>query len=96
MASVFIPASWFNGRIKEITLEDRTFIRRITKGSSLQGDRVIYQKALMQEIRFRREQGLPFEHLLDRVPAMTPRQASVHGDELEGDEDEVEEPPQVD
>lgn len=77
---------------KQVTLEDRSFVRRITKGSSLQGDRVIYQKALTQEIRFRREEQLPFEHLLDPVPGA--RQASVLEDELESDE-EVEEPPQV-
>ena len=79
---------------KQVTLEDRSFVCHITKGSSLQGDRVIYQKALTQEICFRREEQLPFEHLLDHVPGA--RQASVHGDELESDEEIEEEPPQVD
>lgn len=32
------------------TLEGRSFIRRITRGSSLDGDRVIYQKAVDLEI----------------------------------------------
>ena len=77
---------------KQVTLEDRTFIRRITKGSNLQGDRVIYQKALTQEIRFCQEQNLPFEHLLGRVPGA--REASVHGEELESDEETEEELPQ--
>lgn len=79
---------------KQITLEDRSFVRRITKGSSLQGDRVIYQKALTQEIRFRRDMQLPFEHLLDHAPGA--RQASVHEDELESDEEIEQESPQVD
>ncbi|KAA8644959.1 hypothetical protein EYZ11_008157 [Aspergillus tanneri] len=79
---------------KEVTLEDRTFIRRITRGSSLQGDRVIYQKALTQEVRFRRDQGLPYEHLLDRIPGM--RQTSLSGDEDLENEVIGDESPEVD
>ncbi|KAF7173681.1 hypothetical protein CNMCM5623_005905 [Aspergillus felis] len=50
----------------QVTLEDRAFIRRITRGSSIQGDQVIYQKALTQEVRYRRSEGLPYQHLLPR------------------------------
>lgn len=50
----------------QVTLEDRAFVRRITRGSSIQGDRVIYQKALTQEVRYRRSEGLPYQHLLPR------------------------------
>ncbi|THC90153.1 hypothetical protein EYZ11_010380 [Aspergillus tanneri] len=47
---------WKDG---QVTLEDRSFIRRITQGSNLQGDRVIYQKAMASEVLYRQEEGLP-------------------------------------
>lgn len=40
------------------TLEGRTFIRRITSGSSLDGDRVLYQKAQEMESTYRKKHGL--------------------------------------
>ncbi|CDM36275.1 unnamed protein product [Penicillium roqueforti FM164] len=42
----------------KFTLEGRTFIRRITAGSALDGDRVIYQKAEELEDTYRRKHGL--------------------------------------
>ncbi|OJJ42037.1 hypothetical protein ASPZODRAFT_147845 [Penicilliopsis zonata CBS 506.65] len=41
-----------------ITLEGRPFIRRITTGSTLDGDRVIYQKAKELETAYRKKAGL--------------------------------------
>ena len=40
------------------TVEGRSFIRRITMGSSLDGDRTIYQKAMEMEKAYRENQGL--------------------------------------
>ncbi|KUM61393.1 hypothetical protein ACN42_g5718 [Penicillium freii] len=40
------------------TVEGRSFIRRITMGSSLDGDRTIYQKAIEMEKAYRENQGL--------------------------------------
>ncbi|KAJ5946388.1 hypothetical protein N7454_003227 [Penicillium verhagenii] len=40
------------------TLEGRSFIRRITVGSALDGDRVIYQKAEELELSYRQKHGL--------------------------------------
>ncbi|CAI7615416.1 unnamed protein product [Penicillium pancosmium] len=40
------------------SLEGRAFIRRITTGSALDGDRVIYQKANEHEIAYRKKYGL--------------------------------------
>jgi hypothetical protein len=50
-----ILIKWTDG---VVTLEDQTFIHCITKGSALQGDRVIYQKALDQETHYYRATGL--------------------------------------
>jgi hypothetical protein len=69
-----------------VTLEDRAFLRRVTHGSSLQGDKVIYQKALKSELLYRQEQGLPYEHLMDRLAASkarTPVATQEDDDELE-------------
>ncbi|CEJ55669.1 hypothetical protein PMG11_01917 [Penicillium brasilianum] len=41
-----------------ITLEGRSFIRRITSGSALDGDRLIYQKAEELETAYRKKNGL--------------------------------------
>jgi hypothetical protein len=41
-----------------ITLEGRPFMRRITSGSTLDGDRVIYQKAEELETAYRERHGL--------------------------------------
>ncbi|KAJ5461037.1 uncharacterized protein N7458_002589 [Penicillium daleae] len=46
-----------------ITLEGRSFIRRISTGSALDGDRVIYQKAEELETAYRERHGL--EDLVD-------------------------------
>jgi hypothetical protein len=40
------------------TLEGRSFIRRITASSALDGDRVIYQKAEELETAYREKHGL--------------------------------------
>ncbi|CAG8881165.1 unnamed protein product, partial [Penicillium egyptiacum] len=40
------------------TVEGRSFIRRITMGSSLDGDKTIYQKAMEMEKAYREDQGL--------------------------------------
>ncbi|KAJ6118837.1 hypothetical protein N7471_013457 [Penicillium samsonianum] len=40
------------------TVEGRSFIRRITMGSSLDGDKTIYQKAVEMEKAYRKDQGL--------------------------------------
>ncbi|KAJ5504616.1 hypothetical protein N7463_007490 [Penicillium fimorum] len=40
------------------TIEGRSFIRRITMGSSLDGDKTIYQKAMEMEKSYRENQGL--------------------------------------
>ncbi|KAJ5927155.1 hypothetical protein N7516_008928 [Penicillium verrucosum] len=45
------------------TVEGRSFIRRITMGSSLDGDKTIYQKAIEMEKAYRENQGL--EHYED-------------------------------
>ncbi|KAJ5639169.1 uncharacterized protein N7484_007031 [Penicillium longicatenatum] len=50
-----VLVEWKDGRC---TLEGRSFIRRITTGSALDGDRVIYQKAEELEIRYREKHGL--------------------------------------
>ncbi|KAJ6136796.1 hypothetical protein N7497_012349 [Penicillium chrysogenum] len=50
-----ILVKWKDGLF---TLEERTFIRRITAGSALDGDRVIYQKAEELENTYRRKHGL--------------------------------------
>ncbi|KOS36445.1 hypothetical protein ACN38_g12811, partial [Penicillium nordicum] len=50
-----ILVKWKDGRF---TLEGRSFIRRITTGSALDGDRVIYQKAEELEDFYRKEHGL--------------------------------------
>ncbi|KAJ5255840.1 hypothetical protein N7497_001550 [Penicillium chrysogenum] len=50
-----ILVKWKDGLF---TLEGRTFIRRITAGSALDGDRVIYQKAEELESTYRRKHGL--------------------------------------
>ncbi|CAG8067890.1 unnamed protein product, partial [Penicillium nalgiovense] len=50
-----ILVKWKDGLF---TLEGRTFIRRITAGSALDGDRVIYQKAEELENTYRRKHGL--------------------------------------
>lgn len=74
-----ILIKWTDGAV---TLEDRSFVRRITKGSALQGDRVIYQKALDQETRYCRAAGLP-------LPVL-PGNATAHaeGEAEEESEDE--------
>lgn len=43
---------------RKFTLEGRAFIRRITSGSSLDGDRVLYQKAREMESTYRVKHGL--------------------------------------
>lgn len=43
---------------RKFTLEGRAFIRRITSGSSLDGDRVLYQKACEMESTYRLKHGL--------------------------------------
>ncbi|KAL4769103.1 hypothetical protein BDW60DRAFT_210340 [Aspergillus nidulans var. acristatus] len=60
------------------SLEDRAFVRRITKGSALQGDSVIYEKALDQETRYR-DAGLP-------LPGTATAQAEA--EEVESDDEE--------
>ncbi|KAJ5932806.1 hypothetical protein N7516_007295 [Penicillium verrucosum] len=50
-----ILVKWKDGRF---TLEGRSFIRRITTGSALDGDRVIYQKAEELEDSYRKKHGL--------------------------------------
>lgn len=50
-----ILVKWKDG---VITLEGRSFIRRITSGSALDGDRVIYQKAEELETAYRERHGL--------------------------------------
>ncbi|OGM39289.1 hypothetical protein ABOM_012147 [Aspergillus bombycis] len=72
---------------KVVTLEDRAFLRRAIKGSSLQKAQVIYQKALKQEIRYRRSEGLPYQHLLDE----NPRRSIMRDEEAEEQEEEDEE-----
>ncbi|KAJ5649191.1 uncharacterized protein N7484_002914 [Penicillium longicatenatum] len=48
-------AKWKDG---VFTLEGRAFIRRITKGPALEGDRVLYQKAHEMESAYRAKHGL--------------------------------------
>lgn len=50
-----ILVKWKDGGF---TLEGRSFIRRITTGSALDGDRVIYQKAEELETTYRKKHGL--------------------------------------
>lgn len=50
-----ILVKWKDGLF---TLEGRSFIRRITSGSALDGDRVIYQKAEELETSYRKKHGL--------------------------------------
>ncbi|KAJ6070715.1 hypothetical protein N7467_012034 [Penicillium canescens] len=50
-----ILVKWKDGTV---TLEGRSFIRRITVGSALDGDRVIYQKAEDLEANYRKRYGL--------------------------------------
>ncbi|KAJ5301620.1 hypothetical protein N7508_006483 [Penicillium antarcticum] len=50
-----ILVKWKDGTV---TLEGRSFIRRITVGSALDGDRVIYQKAKDLETTYRKRYGL--------------------------------------
>ncbi|KAJ5367183.1 hypothetical protein N7541_001124 [Penicillium brevicompactum] len=50
-----ILVKWKDG---VFTLEGRSFIRRITTGSALDGDRVIYQKAEELETTYRKKHGL--------------------------------------
>ncbi|KAF7519524.1 hypothetical protein PCG10_009929 [Penicillium crustosum] len=50
-----ILVKWKDGRF---TLEGRSFIRRITTGSALDGDRVIYQRAEELEDSYRKKHGL--------------------------------------
>ncbi|GMG01319.1 unnamed protein product [Aspergillus oryzae] len=70
---------WVDGAV---TLEDRAFIRRITKGSYLNVARIIYHKALRQEIRYRKAERLPYEHLLDRMPTRAKEKQDIElGDE---------------
>jgi hypothetical protein len=49
-----ILVKWTDGAF---TLEARSFIRRITAGSALDGDRVIYQKAEELETNYRKKHG---------------------------------------
>ncbi|GIC88092.1 uncharacterized protein Aud_004483 [Aspergillus udagawae] len=70
---------WTDGAV---TLEDRAFVRRITKGSALQGDRVIYQKALDQETRYCRAAGLP-------LPGTATAQAEAEEAESVDDEEDI-------
>ncbi|KAL4736360.1 hypothetical protein BDV11DRAFT_15487 [Aspergillus similis] len=70
-----ILIKWTDGAV---TLEDRVFVRRITKGSALQGDSVIYEKALDQETRYR-DAGLP-------LPGTATAQAEA--EEVESDDEE--------
>ncbi|PYH40991.1 uncharacterized protein BP01DRAFT_408517 [Aspergillus saccharolyticus JOP 1030-1] len=51
-----------------VTVEDRATIRRITEKRPIDGDMVIYWKAKQSEIRFRKEEGLPYENLLNGEP----------------------------
>jgi hypothetical protein len=76
-----ILIKWTDG---VVTLEDRTFVRRITKGSALQGDRVIYQKALDQETRYCRAAGLS----LPVLPGNATAQAEDEADEAESVDEE--------
>lgn len=70
---------WVDGAV---TLEDRAFIRRITKGSYLNVARIIYHKALRQEIHYRKAERLPYEHLLDRMPTRAKEKQDIElGDE---------------
>ncbi|KAB8069863.1 hypothetical protein BDV29DRAFT_161036 [Aspergillus leporis] len=75
---------WKDGAV---TLEEKSFISRIIKGSSLQKARVIYQKAQSQEIRYRKAEGIPHKHLLEdnSMPATTREDVEV---ELEEEEEE--------
>ncbi|KAL4887753.1 hypothetical protein BDV59DRAFT_212192 [Aspergillus ambiguus] len=75
---------WKDG---EVSLEDRAYLRRIIHGSSLQGDKVIYQKALTSEVLYRQEQDLLYEHLMDKLAASKAK-SSVAVQE-EDDEPEV-------
>lgn len=49
--------AWVKWKDGEFTLEGRQFIRRITNGSSLQGDQVMYQKAKDSETAYRLRHG---------------------------------------
>jgi hypothetical protein len=49
-----ILVQWKDGRK---SLEGRSFIRRITQGSSLAGDQVVYQKAVEMEEKFHEFHG---------------------------------------
>jgi hypothetical protein len=49
--------AWVKWKDGKFTLEGRQFIRRITNGSSLQGDQVIFQKAEDLETAYRLEHG---------------------------------------
>ncbi|KAJ5152445.1 hypothetical protein N7492_009725 [Penicillium capsulatum] len=54
---------WKDG---EYTLEGRAFIRRITSGSALDGDKILYQKAYDLESAYRKKYGLDeFEDDID-------------------------------
>ncbi|KAB8226966.1 uncharacterized protein BDW43DRAFT_317284 [Aspergillus alliaceus] len=76
-----------------VTLEDRSFLRRIIKGSSLQKARVIYEQARKQEIRYRKSEGLPYQHLFEenqRAADMTAEETEEEEGEEEGEgEDNV-------
>lgn len=76
-----ILVKWTDGAV---TLEDRTFIRRITKGSALQGDRVIYEKAVDQEKRYCRAERLP----LPIIPGTATSQPQDEAEEVESVDDE--------
>ncbi|KAL4740392.1 hypothetical protein BDV11DRAFT_169154 [Aspergillus similis] len=53
-----------------ITLEDRSFIRRIKKGPTRLADMLIYHKALSSEVLYRQQQGIPYEHLLEDLRSL--------------------------
>ncbi|KAJ5302301.1 hypothetical protein N7508_007164 [Penicillium antarcticum] len=73
-----ILVKWKDGLF---TLEGRSFIRRITTGSVLDGDRVIYQKAEELETTYRQKYGLDDEDYDDEDTAsdvsIRPKQARI-------------------
>ncbi|KAL4783676.1 hypothetical protein BJX76DRAFT_357706 [Aspergillus varians] len=55
---------------RTLTLEDRSFIRRIKRGPTKLADILIYQKAVFNEVLYRKEQGLSYEHLLEDLRSL--------------------------
>ncbi|KAL4802848.1 hypothetical protein BDV18DRAFT_163808 [Aspergillus unguis] len=57
-------------RDSTVSLEDRSFIRRIKRGPTKLADMLIYHKALSNEVLYRKEQGLSYEHLLEDLRSL--------------------------